>query len=179
MSLRVTPSSIAFRTSPRPSASATEKNFRGPIPQPMRPLSTLRDPGCPRSPRKTRFRLAALPCRTGFEPARSLRTVSAHVGFTCHPPFRSLLGARRILKRCSHAWHRAAKSWMCAAIEPKLNLSLAPRPPRLPVKISKSGDADYFSATSTATSSEPSASATNASAAVPNFSARAMRRISA
>ncbi len=51
----------AWPSEPSASSAFATKTFRGPIPQPTCSLSTLRDPGCPRSPRKTRFRLAALP----------------------------------------------------------------------------------------------------------------------
>ena len=48
-------------------------------------------------PRKTRFRLAALPCRAGVQPARSLRQVCNHVlAFTWFPPDRSLLAHGKI-----------------------------------------------------------------------------------
>ena len=59
VSLRFAPS--AWPSEPSASSAFATSTFRGPIPQPTCSLFTLRDPGCPRSPRKTRFRLAALP----------------------------------------------------------------------------------------------------------------------
>jgi hypothetical protein len=66
-SLRFAPSMLP--SAPSVASASTTWIFRGPIPQPVCSLSTLRDPGCPRSPRKTRFRLAVLPCRAGVRPA--------------------------------------------------------------------------------------------------------------
>ena len=64
-SLRFAPSIMP--SEPTASSASTTSIFRGPIPRLACSLSTLRDPGRPRSSRKTRFRLAALPWPGGSQ----------------------------------------------------------------------------------------------------------------
>ncbi len=58
------------------SALATIQFFRGSITRPTHSLSTLRSPGCPGTTQDS-LPAGGLLCRTGFEPAGSLREVSA------------------------------------------------------------------------------------------------------
>jgi len=68
------------------SALATIQIFRGSITRPTYSLSTLRSPGCPGTTQDS-LPAGGLLCRAGFEPAGSLREVSAPTSLPPHPSF--------------------------------------------------------------------------------------------